>query len=104
MSETYNESDALAIAKWCWPEVSGEIGINPMRAHNPAYWPHDWVYQAELILIERGYEFEYGNELSAVLGLESSYEGYGFEDIAMAATATLDVRVRAMAAVIKSLK
>ena len=87
----------LRIARYCWPEVDGEIGIG-LRAHNPAYWPHDWIQQAELVLIERGLAHQYGKALQATFTERARTKE---EAVAWIATAPLDARVRAMLAVIE---
>lgn len=106
-----DESDALVIARWCWPEPD-EWTVSDMPwvirdtddgqtpdCFDPSS-PHD-IADAERVLIERGHAEAYGRALA----FELSIDGYDdlWEFCAAAATAPLDARVKAMAATIRGL-
>jgi hypothetical protein len=113
------DSDALTIARWCWPEDEGDdyygpkatfcLGMEELlrgeKQDGLAMWA---VRAAERIVMELGHAKTYGRELARHFGFKTPIlmDDGGAEHsirLAMAATAPLDVRVRAMAAVIRSL-
>lgn len=114
-------SDALTIARFCWPERSWRhdtdgiapddvvISDGPEFAIYRDFTEIDDVRVAELAVIERGLAKEYGKALLVELGMRGQ-EGDGSWTISMLpgidhaklATAPLDARVRALAAVIRA--
>ena len=115
-------SDALKIARFCWPGKEWRIGT----VDGTLYWkdgnsfnldaswnPNDLneIAVAEAVLIERGLGEEYGMQLfrhTQHTAIEASYDDgrnpgveADYHDLAMIATAPLDARVRAMVKVIK---
>jgi hypothetical protein len=123
-------SDALDIARWCWPEGTWKLragktglGVFAVRVDDYLRTPagesggvpiyecsaqttfqqgsvHD-VAAAEAVVIERGLAKAYGCALLTELSQEQ-LEGFsGFEELARIATAPLAARVRALAAVVR---
>ena len=120
------ESDALIVAKWCWPEHDWSVmGVSPvgckrgtdttMAYFEPKRWTTDadlrefGVIDAERVVIERGLAEAYGKELAylapGATETPSSrpYLTIFYSDVAAFATATQEARVRALAAVIRNL-
>lgn len=118
--------DVLVIARWCWPDRSWRAWGRSEQAEvyresdglcMAEWWPCDGlgyresIADAEKILIERGHADRYGREPARALypDGESWMEGARFavtttwHIIGKLATAPLDVRVKALAAVIRSL-
>lgn len=101
--------DALTVARWCWPEPD-EWTVSDMpyvirdtddgrmpECFDPSS-PHD-VHEAEDVLIERGHAEAYGAWLTSELFGRQVVNTS--ERAALIATAPLDARVKAMAAVIR---
>jgi hypothetical protein len=105
MTPTTEASDAQLVAKWCWPNEDWQR----LCAENGPDFPFRWggLHGAERVVIERGLAEQYGAELVAALGLfgrdvrEWPVSADG-EDFAKLATAPLEVRVRALAAVVRA--
>lgn len=126
-----NENDdALTVARWCWPEQTwgidhkGQVYSHGVQCFSCGHieWGKDGtkthmlvthadIADAERVLIERGMAEAYGFELAKTCGLcvgyAPHYRGNMERDLclayAKAATASLDARVRAMAATIRLL-
>lgn len=107
-------NDAMTIALWCWPAEVKPNMVKPKGEFSVIVFSvDDWseselnrygVHDAERILTERGLAEEYGRALERELS--DSFDDDGeptWADSARMATAPLDARVRAMAAVIRSL-
>lgn len=121
-----SESDALIVARWCWPErlwvewgdgkqasdVTGRVDVqgNPIGACN--WWPRDFEFErdsfadAEQVVIARGLAERYGSALALeVLGPVWELQpgpticNITGVEFAKLATAPLPVRLRALAAV-----
>jgi hypothetical protein len=113
---TASASDALLIARWCWPGVEyreDEWGnaVEVLDCQN-LFLRNDWraIHHAERILIERGHAEAYGKALMQQDGIEIHYcDSNSMSDhefcaeAAKLATAPLDARVRALAATIRAL-
>lgn len=118
-------SAALVIARWCWPELPWEQAISDVQdvrtevagevqalmdcdkcGHaDDRFWnAHDAkdVTAAERILIERWHADAYGMALCD--DFEWVHADLSMAEVAKIATAPLDARVRAMAAVIEKLE
>ncbi len=114
MSEKHEqESDALTVARWCWPESTWIlVHDEPMTSDGLVFseGEHDsldgWyaVEDAERVLVERGEVEAYGFALWLCLFGESAHDAYEGAEFAKIAMAAPEVRVRAMAAVIRALK
>ncbi len=121
MTSTATDSDALAIARFCWPEQTWEPFRDSTEAHavnelGECAGPHfsgrtrAGLALAECALVERGHAEAYGRALvkeirwdGPELPAETPSGAVLFGWYAHLATAPLDARVRAMAAVIRSL-
>ncbi len=131
MSEPAKESDALVVARWCWPserwsetayvDRDGVRRVGALQGARPTRFcseEHEDVADAERVLIERGHAEAYGRALWVeVLDDVSSNEEEKADtrrsgmldihrgaDFANLATAPLEARVRAMAATIRDLE
>lgn len=119
-----SDSDALTIARWCWPGRTwreGRYGVDDIGIETADGFrfkddpksllvtrPED-VHAAERVLIERGHAEAYGLALHALVVCEQPWDGkrgiipdITANEIAQLATAPLDARVRAMVAVIRA--
>ena len=112
-----NESDALVIARWCWPapdwkwHEADDIAPAGCVCCGNEFWPIEprHVHDAESVLIERGLAAEYGHALQMQEGIDIGYcrdaPTAEFDtEVTKVAHAPLEVRVKAMAATIRSLK
>lgn len=116
-------NDALTVARWCWPQElpdgwiwcddgtyslaifdpdSADCNGNDQALHG--------VRDAERVLIERGHADAYGKAIARELDQESYLPGASFAVttswfmLAMIATLSPAARIRAMAAVIRTLE
>jgi hypothetical protein len=104
-------SDVLLIARWCWPEHGWhDVGQNRAeRDDSDSYCAEFFdldeledVRAAELIIIGRGLLREYEATIDQIVLKESSCRNFPDWDFyATVATASLDVRVRAIATAIR---
>jgi hypothetical protein len=123
MTPPPDESDALTVAKWCWPTIgwrpgrhgdinyaAADCNLNALgsRVWSPLQDAND-ANCAERVLIERGLASAYGKALLQQDGIEIHYcDSHSMSDpefcaeSAKLATASLDARVRAMAAVVRA--
>ena len=132
MQQSTQMSDALTIARWCWPKYTWKEGIESEVYTEECgtddscweFWPDEYggrpqdceqngrkgVSDAESVLIECGLAENYGNALCWELWGNKNHPEFKFRgdwapnlgaDLAELATAPLNVRVRAMAAVIR---
>jgi len=110
-------SDALTVARWCWPEhgpwqmgtpdpLPTPIPMSRARWFDPERWEDDrfvachGVLAAEAALIERGLAEEYGEELCVELfGMSVPSSA---RDACGLATAPLPARLRALASVVRA--
>lgn len=115
------DSDALLIARWCWPGRTwreGPNGVDDIIVETDAgirfkddpksflVCRHEDVSAAESVLLSRGHAVAYGRELwIEFVGSDADRFGVdGWARYAWVATAPLDCRVRALAAVIRELE
>jgi hypothetical protein len=107
------ESDALTIARWCWPEeqwhqnyanvlpsTAGGIGFDDTSMDDPdGYFA---VSDAERVVIERGHGRAYG--LALLDHLDIGITAWCSDHAEVIATAPLDARMRALAATIRAVQ
>lgn len=103
-----NESDALTIARWCWADKPWQHFSDTACSAWTSTKSLDWMAVdswKEIHAAERGLAEEYGRALYHELSGEDWDPGALLEFFAdqytKTATAPLDARVRAMAAVIR---